>query len=231
MYQGELFGVSVGPGDPELLTLKAIRAIQKADVVAVPNTGHSCQTAYSVARQYVQDKVLLECHVPMTKDRSVVEAAYVRTANDICALLEEGRNVAYLCLGDIGIYSSYIHIHDIVCSRGYRATIIPGVTSFSACAAKLGIALCEGQEMLLVAPATAPNIDDVLDAPGTKVLMKPGKDLNALRNRLCEHGLLDKAVMVANCGLPSEKVYANLEDAPNPAAYFSVIVVKGTKGS
>ena len=226
MLKGKLYGVSVGPGDPELLTLRAVRAIEEADVVAVPDIGHKRQTALAICEDFLNGKELLDCSTPMTSDREVAKAAYVRIADDLCALLDGGRDVAYLCLGDIGVYSTYIYVHDIVVGRGYEAEIVPGVTSFSACAAKLGIALCEGPERLLVAPVMASDVDDILDVPANKVFMKSGKAIYELRDKLAARGLLDDASMVANCGLPDEKVFRCLADVDD-ADYFSVVIVKG----
>lgn len=226
MKRGMLYGVSVGPGDPELLTLKAVRVIRESDVIAVPNIGHKRQTAYAIAEEHLQGKQLLDCTTPMTKDRSIVEAAYVKIADDLCRLLDQGKNVAYLCLGDIGVYSTYIYIHDLVCERGYDAAIIPGVTSFSAVAAKLGMALCEGPERLLVAPVMAADVGEILDVPANKVFMKSGKAIHELRDKLAERGQLEYASMVANCGLPDEKVFQHLADIDDDTDYFSVVIVK-----
>ena len=230
MKRGVLYGVSVGPGDPELLTLKAVRAIERADVVAVPDIGDKRRTAYSICEEYLGGKELLDCSTPMTRDRSLAQAAYERVAGDICALLDEGKSVAYLCLGDIGVYSTYAYVHDIVVARGYEALIIPGVTSFSASAAKLGTALCLGSERLVVAPASSASIDDVLDMRATKVFMKSGKQLGELQRKLAERGQLDRASMVANCGLPDERVYERFADvdADGDADYFSVVIVKSS---
>lgn len=227
MAKGKLYGVSVGPGDPELLTLKAVRVIEESDVVAVPNIGHKRQTAYAIAEAYLEGKELIDCSTPMTKDRSVVLEAYGKIADDLCAALDEGKSVAYLCLGDIAIYSTYIYVHDIVVERGFEAEIIPGVTSFSACAAKLGVALCEGPERLLVAPVMAADVDDILDVPANKVFMKSGKAVQELRDKLAERGELDNASMVANCGLPDEKIFEHLADIDDDGDYFSVVIVKG----
>ena len=224
--KGTLYGVSVGPGDPELLTLKAVRIIQEAHVVAIPSSGHGGSTAYAIAKEYVAHKELLHCHVPMSSDPSLAQDAYHQIANSICELLDEGKSVAYLCLGDVGIYSSYMHVHDLVRQSGHNTRIVPGVTSFCASAASLGISLCEGQEHLVVAPATSEQLDDLLDLPGTKVLMKPGKDLRELRQKLSEHGTLDHASMVEDCGLPSQRMHPSLADAPSKAGYFCTIIVK-----
>lgn len=226
--KGKLYGVGVGPGDPELMTLKAVRVIREADVVAVPNIGHKRKTAFEIAKEHLEGKQLLDCATPMTQDRPAVEAAYVKIADDVCALLDEGKSVAYLCLGDVAVYSTYFYVHDIVVARGYDAEVVPGVTSFSAVAAKLGMSLCEGPERLLVAPVMASDVDDILDVPATKVFMKSGRTIGELRDKLVSRGLLDNAGMVANCGLPDEKAFPSLADADldTDADYFSVVIVK-----
>lgn len=224
--RGKLYGVSVGPGDPELMTLKAVRVIREADAIAVPNIGHKRQTAYSIAEEYLAGKELLDCATPMTREHDAACKAYKKIVDDLCALLDAGKVVAYLCLGDIAIYSSYMYIHDIVVERGYEAEVIPGVTSFSACAARLGTSLCEGPERLLVVPVMASDIDDVLDVPANKVFMKSGRAVHDLRDALEAHGQLEGASMVANCGLPDEKVFERFADIENDADYFSVVIVK-----
>lgn len=226
MEKGTLYGVSVGPGDPELLTLKAVRAIQQADVVAVPNIGHGRQTAFSIAAEYIQDKPLIDCSTPMTRDASVRQAAYAENARVICEHLAAGRDVAYLCLGDIGVYASFAPVNDQVRAAGYDVIIIPGVTSFSASAARLGKVLCEGSERLLITPVMAADVDEILDVPANKVFMKSGKAVRELRDKLEARGELDHASMVANCGLPDEKVFEHLADIDDDGDYFSVVIVK-----
>ena len=100
MAQGKLYGVSVGPGDPELLTLKAIRVIEEADVIAVPNIGHGRQTALSIAAEYIQGKTQIECSTPMTRDREASKCAYDQIADQLASLLDEGKDIAFIALGD-----------------------------------------------------------------------------------------------------------------------------------
>ena len=226
MQAGKLYGVSVGPGDPELLTLKAVRIIREADVVAVPNIGHKRQTARDIAAEFLEGKVLLDCRTPMTSDRDAVAAAYRVIADDVCTLLAEGKTVAYLVMGDATIYSTYMNIHDMVRARGYEAEVVPGVTSFCAAAARMGVALCEGPERLLIVPVLAGGLDDTLDVSANKVFMKAGHALGELRDALAKRHLLDRARMVANCGLPDERVVMHLDDADTSSDYFSVVVLK-----
>ena len=226
MEKGKLYGVSVGPGDPELMTFKAARAIQEADVVAVPNIGHGRRTALSIAAEYIEGKPQIECSTPMTRDAQVRQAAYAENARRICEHLAAGRNVAYLCLGDIGVYASFAPVNEQVRAAGYEVQIIPGITSFSASAARLGIVLCEGPERLLIAPVMAADVDDILDVKANKVFMKSGKAIYELRDKLAERGELDCASMVANCGLPDEKVFPHFADIEDDTDYFSVVIVK-----
>ncbi len=226
MEKGILYGVSVGPGDPELLTLKAVHAIQEADVIAVPNIGHGRQTALSIAAEYIEGKPQIECSTPMTRDAEVRHAAYAENARVISELLDAGKNVAYLCLGDIGVYASFAPVNELVRAAGYDVHIIPGVTSFSASAARLGIVLCEGSERLLVSPVMSGNVDEILDVPANKVFMKSGKAVAELRDKLAERGELEHASMVANCGLPDEKVFPHFADIEDDTDYFSVVIVK-----
>ncbi|MBP3894594.1 MAG: precorrin-2 C(20)-methyltransferase [Atopobiaceae bacterium] len=224
MPKGVLYGVSVGPGDPELMTLKAHRIIREADVIAIPSTGSGAETAYGIAEHLLCDKEILRCITPMTNDPETLRAARKQTADMLCSLLDEGRSVAYLCLGDIAIYSSYSYLHRIVLDRGYESCIVPGVSSISAAAARLGTPLCTGSERLTVA-TMGHDIDDVLDTEGTKVLMKLGKSMKALCESLRTHEQLDRARMVSRCGLPGERVYESLEDVEGPG-YFSIVIVR-----
>jgi precorrin-2/cobalt-factor-2 C20-methyltransferase len=227
MTRGVLYGVSVGPGDPELLTLRAVRAIVEADVVAVPDAGNGPGTAFGIAKQYLAGKTLVRCPVPMTRDQSVLDAAHRSVADQLRALLDDGLSVAYLCLGDISIYSSYHYLDRLVRERGYETRIIPGVTSFCAAAARLGMPLCLGSERLVVSPAEPGLLDETLDMPATKVLMKAGKSFPILRDRLAERGELGQASLVSACGMLEERVYDHIEDAPDDVGYLSLAIVRG----
>lgn len=223
---GKLYGVSVGPGDPELLTLKAVRVIEEADCIAAPNIGHGRQTALQIVEKYIDGKELVDCSTPMVKDHDEVDRAYSEVADKLCVLLDEGKDVAFITIGDATVYSTYIYIHNKVLARGYEAEIIPGVTSFCAAAAKLNTSLCQGSEKLLVVPVLKGDVDSILDFPANKVLMKSGHSIKELQQQLEEHGQLDRASMVANCGLPDEEVYENFADMEEPTGYFSTVIVK-----
>ena len=225
MARGKLYGISVGPGDPELLTLKGARILREADVIASPNIGQGRQTALHIIEQHIQGKEVLDCSTPMTRDPKASAEAYDAIADKLGALLDEGKTIAFIALGDAGVYSTYYYVHKRMVARGYDCEVVAGVTSFSAASARLGIPLCEGAEQLLVVPVLSGDAETALEIPGTKVFMKSGRELVALRELLRSRGLLDDALMVADCGLETEEVFANLDDLDEDKSYMAVVLL------
>ena len=226
MTRGTLYGLGVGPGDPELLTLKAVRILREADVIAVPDKGSGEKTAFRIVQEYVADKTILTCVTPMVRDQAVLDAAHDQIATDICALLEDGKNVAFITLGDPTVYATYMYIHRRVLSRGYEAVLVPGVPSFCAVAARLNTSLCEQSQRLLIVPASHKDMEDCLNVDANLVFMKAGREIGALKEKLAEHGLLEHASLVANCGMEGEQVWEHFADMPENTGYFSVVLVK-----
>lgn len=225
MEKGKLYGVGVGPGDPELLTRKAERVLREADIVAVPDKGAGEKTALNIVSDLVAGKELLYCPAPMVRDQAVLEASYQESADRICARLDEGKTVAFITLGDPTVYSTYIYVHKKVLARGYEAELIPGVPSFCAVAARLNTSLCEGAERLLIVPASH-DAADCLDIRANKVFMKAGKAIGELQAQLAERGLLEHASLVANCGMEGELVCPRFADMTDGTGYFSIVLVK-----
>ena len=226
MTRGTLYGLGVGPGDPELLTVKAVRILREADVIAVPDKGAGEKTALNIVKDYVGDKPLLPCITPMVRDQQVLDASHDEIAGNICALLEEGKTVAFITLGDPTVYATYLYIHRRILERGYEAVLVPGVPSFCAVAARLNTSLCERSERLLIVPASHKDIDDCLDVDANLVFMKAGREIGALKDKLASRGLLDRASLVANCGMEGEQVWEHFADMPENTGYFSVVIVK-----
>ena len=226
MNRGKLYGVGLGPGDPELMTRKAERVIRQSPVLAVPDKGRGEKTALAIAGALAEGKELLTCAAPMVRDEEALDRAYEANADAVCAALDAGKDVAFLTLGDPTVYATYIYLHKKVAARGYEAEIVPGVPSFCAVAARLGAALCEKSERLLIVPASHGDMDDCLDLDANLVFMKAGRELGALKEKLAEKGLLDRASMVANCGMEGELVCPRFADADTEAGYFSVVLVK-----
>ncbi len=226
---GTLYGVGVGPGDPELMTLKAVRVIRECPVLAVPQTGGSRQVALAIARQVVPEldqKQILSFAFPMTKHQEQLEQNRKEIAQTIQKVLLSGKDVAFLTLGDPSIYSTYWYIHQRILQEHLPAKIIAGVPSFCAAAARLNLALAEADEPIHIIPASYPETEAALSLKGTKVLMKMGRQLEPVKTMLQQHGLLSGAMLVQNCGLEQEFVFRDMHKASGDASYFSIIVVK-----
>ncbi|MCI8505548.1 MAG: precorrin-2 C(20)-methyltransferase [Lachnospiraceae bacterium] len=226
MRQGILYGVGVGPGDPELMTLKAVRVIREADVIALPaKTKEDC-VSWRIARETVgemEDKEFLYLYMPMTKDKEILKEHHDRGAEQIAAFLKKGKSVAFLTLGDVAVYSTYLYLHKRVAKAGFGAELVSGVPSFCAAAARLGISLAEQKEELHVIPATY-GAREALSLSGTKILMKSGKKLGQVKEAILEAGC--PAYMVENCGMENEKVYHSAEEIDENAGYYSLLIVK-----
>lgn len=226
---GILYGVGVGPGDAELMTLKAVRIIRESEAIAVPKSGDGEGVAYGIARQAVPEleaKQILEVDMPMTRDPALLRASHVSAAERIIEQLQQGINVSFLTLGDPTIYSTYIYVHRIVREKGYKAEIISGVPSICAVSAKLGDSLVDTSEPLHIIPGSYGCLKESLALSGTKVLMKSGKSFPEVKSVLLSMGLLDTAKMVVNCGMDSEQIFESLAETDDTSGYFSVIVVK-----
>lgn len=227
--KGKLYGVGVGPGDPELLTLKALRLIKEAPVIAVPGTVPENTVAYRIVVQAypeLAEKELLPIDMPMTKDHAKLRESHEKGAKAVAAVLDQGKDVVFLTLGDTTVYSTYLYVHHRVEEMGYDTEIVSGITSFCAVAARLNIGLVEKHEELHVIPASY-QIDEALQLPGTKVLMKAGKKMAEVKATIKRLGA--SAVMIENCGMPNEKIYRSVDEIPEDAGYYSLIIIKDSK--
>lgn len=220
---GTFYSVGVGPGDPMLITLKAIAVIEACEIIAVPNSGSGENLALKIAEKYIGGKQILSCEMPMMRDKTRLDEHHDRVAHMLAEHLEKGEDVAFLTLGDPTIYSTAMYIHQRLKGDGFATKIIAGVPSFCAAAASLGVALCEGGEMLQIVPASYPNVDSALELSGNKVLMKSGKSFASLKEKL--HG--KNAMMVERASMKDdgEKIHPRLDEADD-AGYFSLIIVK-----
>lgn len=226
MKKGKLYGVGVGPGDKELITIKAIRILRECDVIAVPKTKNGDTTAYNIIKEYVENKKILECNMPMTKDITILNNNYENIANMLEKELLAGENIAFVTLGDPTIYSTYMQINAIIGKRGYETQIISGVTSFCAAAARLNISLCERDEFLTVIPTNYMDFEANINLKGTRVYMKSNKAINQLKNYLYQTNKNENIYAIECCGLEKEKIYKSIEALDEKSGYFSIVIVK-----
>ena len=229
MKKGVFYGVGVGPGDPELMTLKAVQVLERCPVIAAPKTKSGEMLALDIASAAVdlKEKTIVPLYFSMERDKAVQHAAHVDAAEAVRPYLDAGQDVAMLNLGDVSIYATYVYLMEILGEQGYETVMVPGVPSFCAVAARLGVSLTEMNSPLHIAPGGM-ALDEVLDQPGTKVLMKSGRQMPAVLDALAARDALGKSMLVQNCGLPEETVYADLsQNWPEGGhGYFSTVVVK-----
>ncbi|MEA4925212.1 MAG: precorrin-2 C(20)-methyltransferase [Syntrophomonadaceae bacterium] len=226
---GQLYGIGVGPGDPELMTLKAVRLLKECQIIAVPAAGKDRNTAYEIVKCAVPGitaKEILELSMPMTRDHKRLESSHEAAALKVIAELDRGQNVAFITLGDPSIYSTYLYVHTRVVARGYNARIVPGVPSFCAAAARLNEGLTEAAQALHIIPASYDGIEEALALKGTRVLMKAGKSLREIKTLIGAMQRRPSVKLVERCGMQGERVFNHLEDMDDQASYFSIMIVK-----
>lgn len=226
--KGTLYGVSVGPGDPGLITVRAVEVIRACDVIAVPRSSDGAERiALGIAGNAVPEldrKELVELSLPMTRDPDRLEIARAAAVETLAGYLRAGKDVAFLTIGDVTVYSTYGYLHGRVKAMGFSAEMVAGVPSFCAAAARLGEPLTDAAKPLHIVPAPYEGLEEALSLPGTKVLMKSGKCFGEVRRLLAKRG--QDAKLVERCGLPGERVFPSLGEAPGDAGYLSIIVVK-----
>ena len=227
MEKGTLYGVSIGPGEPELITLKAMNIISQCKYIATPHTGTGDSLALSIVSKAIDlsEKEIMKLEFPMTKDKDILAKSHQEAADAIGEILDSGNDVAMLNLGDVTIYSTFAYTMDKLLEKDYNVEVIPGVTSFCASASELRIGLTTMNEPLHIIPATGIDIKEALQMPGSKVFMKIGRSMPKLIEALQELNI-ENVYAVENCGLENEKVYKGLDEFNDDMGYFTIVIVK-----
>ena len=234
MAKGKLFGVGVGPGAPDLLTLRALRVLESVDVLAIPRPNKwSKSLAWRIAEPNLEDRPEQEklfLTFPMSKDPDILIPAWTYAFDEIGKRLDEGKNVAFLTQGDCMVYSTFIYLYDHAKTEwpDVEVEVVPAVTSISAVPSAIGTPLVDGQERVAVLPATygTDDLRKVLRDFDSVVLMKVGSVMDKVIDILDEEDLLDKAVYVERATSNQEKVVRDLKSLKNDkCVYFSMVVV------
>ncbi|MFF5205699.1 precorrin-2 C(20)-methyltransferase [Streptosporangium sp. NPDC000396] len=232
---GRLWGVGLGPGDPELVTVKAARLIGEADVIAFHSARHGRSIARSVAAPYLRDGQIEEALIyPLTTETTDHPGGYQGAIDDFyadCALrlaahLDAGRDVVVLCEGDPLFYGSYMHMHKRLSHR-YVTEVVPGVTSVSGAAAVLGRPLVERDETLTVLPGTLPAevLAERVAATDSVAILKLGRTFTKVRDALAQAGRLDEAWYVERATTGGQRLAPLAEVDPDGVPYFSLALI------
>ncbi len=236
---GRLFGVGVGPGDPELMTIKAQRRIEQADVVAYAAARHGRSVARRIAAPYLRAEQLeLAMTYPVTTEQTdhpegydgALRDFYDASAARIAEQLDAGRDVAVLCEGDPFFYGSYMYLHERLAPR-YETEVVAGVTAFSAAAAAAGAPLAKRDDVLTILPGTLPP--DVLaarlQASDAAVVMKLGRTFAGVRAAARRAGVAGRGIYVERASAPEQRIAA-LEDVEGDVPYMSLVLVPTRSG-
>lgn len=224
--KGKVYGVGVGPGDPELLTLKALRLIKLADYVAYPVLENDKSFARSIVADHLPEGVQeIAVNIPMSIKRKPAQDAYDQGAAAIRTVLKAGQNVVVLCEGDPFFYGSFMYLFSRL-ANDFDVDIVPGVNSVSACAAVVKHPLVARNETLTIVPATLPaqELHEKIAQAEAIAVMKIGRHLNKVRNILDAQNLTAFAHYIERATLPCQHV-TPLAEAPQNAPYFSMILI------
>jgi precorrin-2 C20-methyltransferase/precorrin-3B C17-methyltransferase len=228
---GTLYGVGVGPGDPSLMTVRAVDLVRGADVVAYHCARHGRSKARAVVAQYLGTQVEEQLTYPVTTEatddyQGRIDAFYAEAAGRLAAHLDAGRDVVVLAEGDPFFYGSYMHLHKRLAHR-YASEVVPGVTSVNAAAAALGRPLVERDEVLTILPGTLPRAElaERLARTDAAAIMKLGRTFTAVRGALEDSGRLDEAFYVERATTPEQRLGPLGDVDPDSSPYFSVGIV------
>lgn len=227
--KGQFYGIGVGPGDPELLTYKAVRILREVDLVAVPVTGKdNLSTARKIAGRFIRPEcTVVEIDFPMTRDQAKLEEAWQSARDLLTSGLDQGQSTAFLTLGDPMLYSTYIYLYQHLQEAGYPVSTVPGITSFSASAAAAGVPLAFGDEKVVLLPGSAvPELSkEDLSAYQTVVIFKAARCYGQIVDALREAGRLNNSILVESCGHPDQRVITDLQAlVEEDLSYFSLII-------
>ncbi|EIM62878.1 precorrin-2 C(20)-methyltransferase [Desulfobacter postgatei] len=233
MTQGILYGIGVGPGDPDFITLKAVSILSQVDVVfGASSAKNSHSQAAEIVKPHLKASVPIQIlPFPMTRNKQVMEAAWQDNAGTVIKVLEQGKNAAFITLGDSMTYSTYGYLLKSVRKLAPHIEIcsIPGITSYQAAAARINTPLVEGEESmtLLSGVLGGDKFREISDSADNVVFLKAYKNTGDIVNALDEAGMADKSVGIVRCGLEGEQIITNVnafqERKPD---YWTLIISK-----
>ncbi len=232
----KFYGIGVGPGDPELLTIKAVKILEKIDVIVAPETkSGKGSIALNIAKPYLRDDIeVAELKFPMTYEEDILNKAHDDATNYIKDLVNQGKNVAFLTLGDPMVYSTYIYLYKRLDKGEIEIETIPGITSFCAIASKVGIPLAETGENIAIIPSVysieGEKTKEIIDRFDNIVFMKASGNIDPLIELLDESGHGKDSVFVSRLGLDGEVIEYDINKRKGiKNNYLSTLIAKRLK--
>jgi precorrin-2/cobalt-factor-2 C20-methyltransferase len=231
MKQGKFYGIGVGPGDTELLTIKADKILKNVDVICSPRSAESKPSlALSIVQPVLDERdneyEILDPLFPMIEDNSTLKTYWDRAAESITHKLVKGRDVAFITLGDPTIYSTFSYVAQRIGASGFKIEIVPGITSFTGCAAAAGISLAEKDEIVVIVPKVDDRLGRIMEYGDTFVIMKTSRHSEMLEE-IVSRDKRDKSIIsVQNCSMQDETVF---EGFSKDKKYLSTTIVKFKK--
>ena len=229
--KGKLIGIGVGPGDTELLTLKAAKVLKTVPVVFSPKSSKEKESiALSIVKPVLEERkdykrlMVVEPIFPMIENKKELEKIWNSASEMIAQYLDSGRDVAFITLGDTSIFSTYSYVQKRLKGR-YEIETIPGITSFTACAATRNEALVEQNDILTIVPKIDKRVDEILEFSDSIVLMKASRNTSRLESVIEDKNRPKEIYSVQNCTRENEKI---IEGISNEKPYLTTTIIKFT---
>ena len=231
--KGTLYGIGVGPGDPDLIPIKSINILKKVDLIfAASSTKNRESRAVNIARPYIPDYTEVRIlPFPMTKDNNEKKASWLKNTQDILSEIESEKNVAFLTLGDPLTYATYGYVLEYMKELAPEISLmtIPGITSFQAAASRVNIPLVEGEESLLLISGVegGESIRKLSNHVDNIVIMKAYKNVQDICDALNENDLIEGSIGIRNCGMENEEIINDVRKlVNNPPGYWTLVISK-----
>ena len=228
MKKGKLFGIGVGPGDTELLTIKASKLLKKVEVICSPRSAEKKPSlALSIVQPVLNEREdkyeILDPLFPMIEDKLALKRYWDQAAEIIINYLAQGKDVAFITLGDPTIYSTFSYVAKRVGNKGFKIEILPGITSFTGCAAAAGISLAEKDEIIVIVPKVDDRLARIMEYGDTFVIMKTSRHSEILEDIISQDKRDKSIISVQNCSMEDENVFEGFSKDKN---YLSTTIVK-----
>ncbi len=231
MTIGKLYGLGVGPGDPELVTLKAARIIKETDIIFAPQSRSGRPSVALKIVQPIIDERETECEIlqplfPMTEDKEELDKSWNDAAEMLYDKLSDGLDVVFVTLGDPTVFSTFSYVSKLLQKKGVEVVLVPGITAMTACSTTAGIQLTEQDDIMVVVPQVDDRLPKILPYVDTIVAMKTSRHLDVLEDCINKDPREKEIISVQNCTMENEEIIHGFVDNKK---YFSTSIIKFKK--